>query len=383
MSGLYCATRTADIWIGRILLSRDNCRRDVPMTPGSFRAPSIPEPSTVADAASVSRARVLIVDDLEANRQLVASILRRDGYTVEFADDGRAALESVAREQPDLVLMDVMMPQIDGFEACRALKHNPASRLVPIVLVTALQNSEDRIRGIDAGADDFLSKPVNAHELRARVRSLIRIKRYTDDLDTAESVILSLALTIEARDRYTEGHCQRLAAYASSLGRHVGLGDEDVAALARGGFLHDIGKVGIPDAILLKTDRLTRTEYEVMKQHAVIGDRLCGELRSLRRVRPIVRHHHERFDGSGYPDGLRGDAIPLLAQITAIVDVFDALTTKRPYKDAVSTERAFEELAGEAGRGWHRRDLVDAFILLGRQGRLPRNDGVESGRPPA
>jgi putative two-component system response regulator len=320
---------------------------------------------------------VLVVDDLEGNRQLIASILWRDGYIVEFADNGRAAIDMVTRDQPDLVLMDVMMPQVDGFEACRALKQNPASRLVPIVLVTALHNSEDRIRGIDAGADDFLSKPANTHELRARVRSLIRIKRYTDDLDTAESVIVSLALTIEARDRYTEGHCQRLAAYASSLGRHVGLGEEDVAALARGGFLHDIGKVGIPDAILLKTDRLTRAEHEAMKQHAVIGDRLCGELRSLRRVRPIVRHHHERFDGSGYPDGLRGDAIPLLAQITAIVDVFDALTTKRPYKDAVSIERAFEELADEAGRGWHRRDLVDAFILLGRQGRLPRHDAVE------
>jgi putative two-component system response regulator len=320
-----------------------------------------------------------VVDDMEANRKLVASILTRDGYLLAFADDGRTAIDMVERDHPDLVLMDVMMPHLNGFEACQALKRNPATRLVPVVLVTALQNSEDRIRGLDAGADDFISKPFNAHELRARVRSLIRIKRYTDDLDTAESVIVSLALTIEARDRYTEGHCQRLAAYASALGRYIGSSDEDVAALARGGFLHDIGKVGIPDAILLKTDRLTRSEYDVMKQHAIIGDRLCGELRSLRRVRPIVRHHHERLDGSGYPDGLRGDAIPLLAQITAIVDVFDALTTKRPYKDAVPAEQAYEELAAEAGRGWHRRDLVDALIFLGHRGRLPRHDGVASG----
>jgi putative two-component system response regulator len=320
-----------------------------------------------------------VVDDMEANRKLVASILTRDGYLLAFADDGRTAIDMVEGDHPDLVLMDVMMPHLNGFEACQALKRNPATRLVPVVLVTALQNSEDRIRGLDAGADDFISKPFNAHELRARVRSLIRIKRYTDDLDTAESVIVSLALTIEARDRYTEGHCQRLAAYASALGRYIGLSDEDVAALARGGFLHDIGKVGIPDAILLKTDRLTRSEYDVMKQHTIIGDRLCGELRSLRRVRPIVRHHHERLDGSGYPDGLRGDAIPLLAQITAIVDVFDALTTKRPYKDAMPAERAYEELAGEAGRGWHRRDLVDALIFLGHRGRLPRHDGVAAG----
>ena len=328
--------------------------------------------------------RVLVVDDLEANRKLLGSLLTRDGYRVAFAEDGRAALDMVARDQPDLVLMDVMMPHLNGFDACLAIKRNPTTRLIPVVLITALQNSEDRIRGLDAGADDFLSKPFNAHELRARVRSLIRIKRYTDDLDTAESVIVSLALTIEARDYYTEGHCQRLAAYASSLGRYIGLSDEDVAALTRGGFLHDIGKVGIPDAILLKTGRLTPTEYDVMKQHTIIGDRLCGELRSLRRVRPIVRHHHERLDGSGYPDGLRGDEIPLLAQVTAVVDVFDALTTKRPYKDAVPDDRAFEELAGEADRGWHRRDLVDALVALGRQGRLGGHGAaIGPGAPPS
>jgi putative two-component system response regulator len=218
-----------------------------------------------------------------------------------------------------------------------------------------------------------VSKPFNRHELRARIRSLIRIKRYTDDLDTAESVILSLALTIEARDRCTDGHCQRLASYAAALGRHLKLSEDEIGALARGGYLHDIGKVGVPDAILLKPDRLTASEYGVMKEHTIIGDRLCGEMRSLRRVRTIVRHHHERRDGSGYPDGLRGDAIPLLAQITAIVDVFDALTTERPYKSALSITRAYDELTREADRGWHRPDLVRAFIELGRTGRLPRH----------
>jgi putative two-component system response regulator len=215
---------------------------------------------------------------------------------------------------------------------------------------------------LEAGADDFISKPFNAHELRARVSSLLRIKRYTDDLDSAESVIVSLALTNEARDRYTAGHCDRLAQYASMLGRHIGLSEDDVAVLARGGFLHDIGKVGIPDAILLKPARLTALEYQQMQQHAAIGDRLCGGLRSLRRVRPIVRHHHERLDGSGYPDGLRGDAIPLLAQIIAIVDVYDALTTTRPYREALPAADAFQELSSEVDRGWHRRDLVSAFI---------------------
>jgi putative two-component system response regulator len=307
-------------------------------------------------------ARVLVVDDIEANRALVTALLTRDGYRVEAAATGDAALESVRRDPPDLVLLDVMMPTPNGFDVCRALKQDAATRLIPVVLITALQQSEARIHGLEAGADDFISKPFNAHELRARVRSLLRIKRYTDDLDTAESVIVSLALTIEARDRCTEGHCERLARYASMLGRHIGLGDDDVDVLARGGFLHDIGKVGIPDAILLKPGRLTPAEYQLMQQHAVIGDRLCGELRSLRRVRPIVRHHHERLDGSGYPDGLRGDAIPMLAQIIAIVDVYDALTTVRPYKDARPAAAAYQELLWEADRGWHRRDLVDAFI---------------------
>jgi putative two-component system response regulator len=328
--------------------------------------------SSALSSTPPSLGRVLVVDDLAGNVSFSTAMLRRDGYLVSTATNGLDALEAVARDHPDLVLMDVRMPGLDGFEACRALKSDPATRLIPVVLVTALQDTEDRIRGMEAGADDFITKPFNAHELRARMRSLIRIKRYTDELDTAESVIVSLALTIEARDQSTEGHCQRLAAYASALGRELRLDEEDIAALHRGGFLHDIGKVGIPDAILLKPARLTADEYEVMKQHTIIGDRLCGELRSLRRVRPIVRHHHERLDGSGYPDGLKGDAIPLFAQIMGIVDVFDALTTVRPYKPALAAARAYEELQIEVSHGWRRADLVERFVRLGREDRLPR-----------
>jgi putative two-component system response regulator len=322
------------------------------------------DPTAVPVGSTNRPARVLVVDDIEANRSLVAALLTRDGYRIETVADGAAALDSVRRDPPDVVLLDVMMPALNGFDVCRTLKQDPRTRLVPVVLVTALHDTGDRIQGIDAGADDFISKPFNAHELRARVRSLIRIKRYTDDLDSAESVILSLALTIEARDACTQGHCQRLAGYASGLGRRLGLSDDEIAVLGRGGFLHDLGKVGIPDAILLKPGRLTRDEYAVMQQHTLIGDRLCGELRSLRRVRPIVRHHHERLDGSGYPDGLRGDAIPLLAQITAVADVFDALTTARPYKAPLSSEAACDELLAEAARGWHRRDLIEAFVAI-------------------
>jgi putative two-component system response regulator len=305
---------------------------------------------------------VLIVDDIAGNARLVESLLAPDGHTVRTAAGGAEALQLIRADPPDLVLMDVMMPNVDGLEACRAIKRDPGTRLIPVVLVTAMDNGASRIRGLDAGADDFVSKPFNAPELRARVRSLLRIKRYTDDLDSAEAVIVSLALTIEARDSTTDGHCHRLAQYASVLGRTLGLDEDDVSALARGGFLHDLGKVGIPDAVLLKRGPLTPCEYALMKQHTVIGDRLCGELRLLRRVRPIVRHHHERLDGSGYPDALRGGAVPLLAQIMGIVDVFDALTTDRPYRAALPVERAIEELRREVDIGWRRGDLVAAFI---------------------
>jgi putative two-component system response regulator len=304
------------------------------------------------------------VDDVESNGRLMQRLLGRDGYKLRTARDGQEALEAVAREQPDVILMDVVMPRLDGFEACRRLKDDPATRLIPVVLVTALADTNSRIRGLEVGADDFISKPFNEPELRARVRSLLRIKRYVDDLDSAESVILSLALTIEARDTTTDGHCERLAGYAAALGRALGLDAQDITALRLGGFLHDIGKVGISDSILLKPGPLTTDEYAIMKQHTVIGDRLCGELRSLRRVRPIVRHHHERLDGSGYPDGLKGDAVPLLAQIMGVVDVYDALTTSRPYKEALPAERAGAMLRLEVERGWRDRVLVETFIGL-------------------
>ncbi|MGE3508365.1 MAG: HD-GYP domain-containing protein [Vicinamibacterales bacterium] len=324
-------------------------------------------PLSVAEQLRVVADRtssVLVVDDLEANGRLMQRLLSRDGYRLRIARDGEEALSAVAAEHPDVILMDVLMPKLDGFEACRRIKDDPATRLIPVVLVTALADTNSRIRGLEVGADDFISKPFSEPELRARVRSLLRIKHYTDELDSAESVILSLALTIEARDGTTEGHCQRLSGYAAALGTALGLETQEIAALRLGGYLHDIGKVGIPDRILLKPGSLTPDEYELMKQHTVIGDRLCGELRSLRRVRPIVRHHHERQDGSGYPDGLKGDAVPLLAQIMGVVDVFDALTTSRPYKAALAVDQANRMLFEEVDRGWRSRALVETFISL-------------------
>lgn len=313
-------------------------------------------------------ARVLVVDDYPANVALLEQILVREGYAVLLARDGEDALDMVLTDSPDLVISDVLMPRKNGFDLCRAIKAHPSARLIPVVLVTSLDGSSDRIRGIDAGADDFLRKPFDPHELRARVRSLLRLKRYTDDLDSADAVIMSLARTIEARDASTEGHCQRLAVMAVGLGTRLGLGAADLAALERGGVLHDVGKVAIPDAILVKPSPLTPAEFDVMKQHTVIGDRLCSELRLLRGVRPIVRHHHERLDGSGYPDGLRGRDVPLLAQIMSVVDVYDALTTVRPYKAAMTPARAFDELMAEARRGWRDAALVGELAALHGEG---------------
>jgi putative two-component system response regulator len=239
---------------------------------------------------------------------------------------------------------------------------DPATRLTPIVLVTGQTDLSDRIRGIEAGADEFLSKPVHPHELRARVRSLSRVKHLIDDLDSAEAAFMTLALTIEARDPLTKGHCERLASHAVRLGQAIGLGDDDLEALHRGGYLHDVGKVGVPDAVLLKPGPLTAEEFELMKRHPEIGDSLCAPLQSLRRVRPIILSHHERLDGSGYPNALRGDEVPLLAQVVGVVDVFDALTSKRPYRAALAPEEAARHLLADAERGRFARCYVEAFL---------------------
>ncbi|HEY7501773.1 MAG TPA: HD domain-containing phosphohydrolase [Vicinamibacterales bacterium] len=321
----------------------------------------------LAHQSSRDRACVLVVDDEETNRKLLNRLLSGE-YTVVPAQDGEEALALVERIDVDLILLDVRLPGLDGFEICARLKRMPRTRLVPVVLVTALGAREHRIQGIRAGADDFLTKPFDPEELHARVASLVRLKTYTDDLESTESILKSLAMTIDARDPYTDGHCERLSLLAVALGTELGLSKEELSALDRGGYLHDIGKIGIPDAILLKPTRLTPEEFEMIKQHTIIGDRLCGELRSLRLVRQIVRHHHEALDGSGYPDGLVGDAVPLLAQIVGVVDLYDAVTSSRPYRAALPAEHAYAELRKECDLGRRRRDIVETFIALNQRG---------------
>ena len=326
----------------------------------------------------LNRGTVLVVEDEPMNAELVTRLLTDDGFIVDVVRDGAAALAAIALRPPDVVLLDWMLPRVTGIDVCERLKRDKNTRLIPVVMMTGLADREHRLAGIAAGADDFVSKPYDLDELRARVRSLTRIKQYTDELDSAESVITSLALTVEARDASTDGHCQRLARYATALGSAIGVSQEELGALERGGYLHDVGKIGIPDAILLKAGPLSGDERSLMQQHTVIGERLCGNLRSLASVRPIVRWHHERLDGSGYPDGLSGDRIPLCAQIVGVVDVFDAVTTVRPYRGALPTALARELLLTEVRMGRFSPDLVGEFLSLVDTGRLDGIAGPET-----
>lgn len=313
----------------------------------------------------------LVVDDQPTYADALARLLNGEGLTTDVVLDGKSALRSVDDRPPDIVLLDVGLPDLSGLEVCRRIKGNSASRLIPVVLVSGSWGRAHRIAAINAGADDFIPKPIDAEELKARVRALLSVKQYTSELESAEAVVISLALMVEARDPYTAGHCERLARYAAALGSAVGMSPADVTALRRGGYLHDIGKIAIPDAILLKNGPLTTDEIAMMRCHPTIGTELCSNLQSLGPVLPIVRQHHERLDGSGYPDGLRGGAISTLAQVIAIVDVFDALTTTRPYRPALTMARAHEELRGEVRTGRLNANLVHAFLDLLRGSRSP------------
>jgi putative two-component system response regulator len=309
-------------------------------------------------------ATILVVDDEPANRELMEALLEPQGYKVIMAENGQEALDAFAKHQPDLLLLDVMMPILDGVEVCRQLKRNPETRLTPVVLVTALSALDDRVRGLEAGADDFLGKPVEKTELMARVRALLNLKAHTDELERAESVLFALAQSIEGKDSYTGGHCDRLSNYSGRLGRRIGLPDDHITALRRGGIVHDIGKVAVPDAILLKPGKLTPEEWAVMREHPVVGERICSPLKSFRLVLPIIRHHHEKVDGTGYPDGLKGEQIPVLARIMTLADVYDALTTQRPYKAALTNEQALDTMAEEVQKGWWDASLFTEFRAM-------------------
>jgi putative two-component system response regulator len=312
--------------------------------------------------------RILVVDDNPDMMTIMRELLATRGYEVVAVADAAQAEVQIRREIPDLILSDVIMPGKSGYELCRELKENPATRLVPFVLITGLSDREDRLQGIEAGADDFLNKPIFAEELFARVKSLLKLKEFTDELETAESVLCTLGRSVESRDPYTEGHCERLAQNAGDLGRHLGLDGDSAVALRRGGYLHDLGKIAVPDDILKKGANLTPEEWAAMKQHPVTGENICRPLKSLRLVLPIIRSHHEHCDGSGYPDGLRRAEIPLLARILQVVDVYDALRTARPYKPALNHDHAARTMLEESRAGlWDEELVAEFFSLLEKQ----------------
>ena len=297
------------------------------------------------------KSKILVVDDEEIVVELHKKLLLKKGYDVVVARNGLEALEQVNNEHPDLILTDVFMPEMDGLQLCERLKNDEKTNLIPVVMLTAADDFDNRIRGIETGADDYLAKPVRPRELYARTNSLLRIKSLTDSLESAETVIFSLANAIEAKDYYTRGHIERVSALAVSLGEYIGLGKEDQNSLQKGGALHDIGKIGVRDTILVKPGRLTPEEFEEVKRHPEMGEKICRPLHSLKPVLPIIKHHHEKHDGSGYPSGLAGDEIPLLARIMSIVDVYDALTSRRAYRDAMTYDQTMAILQKETEAG--------------------------------
>ncbi len=307
------------------------------------------------------RPRILVVDDHPSSRMTAVALLSVEGYDVVEAESGLNALESVSHLTPDLILLDVMMPGMDGFEVCRQLKEDEQTRLIPVIFITALNDRRSRLRGIEAGGDDFLTKPFDQLELSARVKSLVRQKRLNEDLDHAEQALLSIARTVESRDPNTGDHCERLVQRGESFGKFLKLPRIEIRNLMWGGYLHDIGKVGIPDSVLLKRGKLTDEEWIIMHKHVLIGEQICRPLRTMRGVLPIIRHHHERWDGSGYPDGLVGDEIPYLAQIFQIIDIYDALTSERPYKAAFTPEDSIRIMQEECDKGWRNPELMRQF----------------------
>jgi len=308
-----------------------------------------------------SQSKILVVDDEKQITELLKSLLEDEGYAVEVAYNGREAQELVKKEHPDLIISDVTMPEVDGFDLCRSIKENEDTRLIPVMLVTALTGTRDKIKGIDAGADDFIGKPFNALELTTRVRSLIRVKNLNSQLENIDQIIIAFSAAVDARDPYTRGHSERVGMYGIKFAEALGLDENYQQMLFKGAILHDIGKIGIRDSVLLKKGKLTRDEYEIIKKHPAIGMKICTPLRTSQSLLNIVAYHHERMDGTGYPYGLIAEEIPIEGRIIGITDVFDALTSARPYRRALTRLEACEVLE-EEGENHFDIDLLAVFL---------------------
>ena len=310
---------------------------------------------------NLTNCRVLIVDASPAKCAVLRENLSDLDHTIIESSSTAAAFEIVSRENVDLVLADIHVPELGGNAFSRVLRNHIKTRLIPIFLLADKPDPDKEALSITAGANDFLVRPLQPKAIQARVQAALRQKALLENVDEAESVLFSLAQSVEARDAAIGQHCQRLAILSSSIGVALGLPAKDLLALQRAGYLHDVGKVAVPDSVLFKTGPLTPQEWSIMKQHTIRGEQICSGMKSLRNVLPIIRHHHERWDGSGYPDGLCGEDIPLLARIVQVADIYDALTTDRPYKPAFSPQQALEILQDEAKAGWRDPVLVEAF----------------------
>ncbi len=305
---------------------------------------------------------VLIIDNEDINRRLLKATLRNIACQIFECRRAKEAMEVLETERIDLIVLDLMLPEMSGLDLCRWLKSNRKTQLTPVLMLTSLQGVENVIAGISSGADDFLIKPVHAAVVRARISAMLRNKTLIDSLEEAETILFALAQAVEHRDRLIGMHCQRLASYSVLLGETLRLSPVEITALDRGGFMHDIGKISIPDAILFKNGGLTPEEWAIMRTHTTGGEQICQAMKSLAPVLPIIRSHHERWDGTGYPDGLAGENIPLLARILQVADIYDALTSARSYKPALSQEEAFRIMRDEVERGWRDPMLIELFI---------------------
>lgn len=321
-----------------------------------------PAPFLEPGESGAAPSTILVVDSEEINRRLLKAIFKTAPYRILEARKASEAMAVLQSEKIDLVIVDLMLPEMSGPELCRWMKADRRTHLIPVLMITNVQGVENEIAGISSGADEFLIKPLHPGVVRTRVRAMLRNKSLIDSLEEAETILFALGQAVEQRDPYTGQHCQRLAVGSVFLGEALGLSHSELLALYRGGYLHDIGKISIPDAILFKQGVLTSDEWAIMHSHPLRGEEICQPMKSLWPVLPIIRNHHERWDGSGYPDGLAGEDIPLLARILQVADIYDALITERPYKPALSLQEAFNVMEEEARRGWRDPELVPLFI---------------------
>ena len=310
------------------------------------------------------RPSILVVDDLQSNLDLMEAVFLKEGFKVYTALGANSAIKIFGQFGPDLAVLDVMMPGIDGFDLCQKLKDTSGKRFFPVILLTALIDQKSRIKGIESGADDFISKPFDTPELIVKIRSLLKLKALQEELDHSEDIILTLAIAMEARDPYTKGHSTRVSKLSAEFVSFLGIPQKNRDEMRKAGILHDIGKIGLSASLLLKPVALTEEELEAIKRHAVLGEEICRPLLSMRKILPAIRHHHERWDGSGYPDRLAGEEIPLMARVLSVVDAFDAMVSVRPYRDCKSPRKALETMESEWHEGQWDPELLGYFFNM-------------------